>query len=63
MRETEQEATGDARDLLAALAVEAEAIELARLAARIGAPVRSPGHGFRMIEGKADVGEYQAVFR
>ena len=59
--EAQEESAFDLRDLLADRVRETHAVELAGFAAGIDLAVGSPGDGFRMIEGVAEIGERQQV--
>ena len=61
MGEAEQETAFDLGDLFARGIAEADAIELARLAAGIDLLVGPPGDGFGMVESVAKVGERQQI--
>ena len=61
MREAQQEAALDLRELLAAAVRKAEAIELAVLPAGIDALVRPPGDGLGMVQHMPEIGEGELV--
>ena len=59
MREPQQEAPINSRDFVHRFATEIKTIELTCLSSRIGATVRAPGDGLRMIEGEPHIGKSQ----
>src|SRR4051794_10277681 len=61
MRQAEQEAALDARDLLRTAALQRKTIELSGLAAGIGEAVGRPGHRLRVVEGEAEIGQSKPV--
>ena len=61
VRQPKQETAFDAGDLLDRFAVEIETVELAGLAAGIGAAVGTPGDSLGMVERIANIGELQRL--